>query len=444
MTIFWILASGLIGLALLFVLPPLQKGRKQTNDPDRDELNLALFRQQLEELDSDLAAGKLDPQQHKAARQDLERELLYDVGGTGTDHRPNTGGGRWTAALLAVVVPATAVLLYLFLGNPEILPRLEAAASAQALATRRIPGSKIPPLDVVAKRLAAKLEQSPEDLDGWLMLGRTYFAIGQPKGALYAAEKAYGLEPENPDVLVAYAEAIAANNDSKLAGMPAELIQTALKINPEHIDARWLEGLVSFQDARYVQAAEQWETLLATFNPQSAEAAELKRYIVEAYSRAAPEPMQVGQAPQTGATADSGQGTARAADKAANAEKHPTSLPGATGGVTVEVSLAEHLWRKADANDNLFVYAKAVSGPPMPLAARRARVADLPLTLTLDDSMAMIPAMKLSGFEELTLGARISKSGQAMPQSGDLEGEVSPVKRGHTGTVKILIDRVMP
>jgi cytochrome c-type biogenesis protein CcmH len=296
----------------------------------------------------------------------------------------------------------------------------------------------------VAKRLAAKLEQSPEDLDGWLMLGRTYFAIGQPKGALYAAEKAYGLEPENPDVLVAYAEAIAANNDSKLAGMPAELIQTALKINPEHIDARWLEGLVSFQDARYVQAAEQWETLLATFNPQSAEAAELKRYIVEAYSRAAPEPMQVGQAPQTGATADSGQGTARAADKAANAEKHPTSLPGATGGVTVEVSLAEHLWRKADANDNLFVYAKAVSGPPMPLAARRARVADLPLTLTLDDSMAMIPAMKLSGFEELTLGARISKSGQAMPQSGDLEGEVSPVKRGHTGTVKILIDRVMP
>jgi cytochrome c-type biogenesis protein CcmH len=444
MTIFWILASGLIGLALLFVLPPLQKGRGQTDDPDRDELNLAVFRQQLEELDSDLAAGKLDPQQHKAARQDLQRELLYDVGGTGTDYRPNTGGGRWTAALLAVVVPGTAVLLYLFLGNPEILPRLEAAAGGQAPATRQIPGGKIPPLDVMAKRLAEKLEQSPEDLDGWLMLGRTYLAIGQPKRALDAAEKAYGLEPENPDVLVAYAEAVAANNDSELAGMPAELIQAALKLDPEHIGARWLEGLVSFQDARYVQAAEQWETLVATFNPQSAEAAELKRYIAEAYSRAAPEPVRVGQAPQTGATTDSGQGAARAAGKAANAEKHPAPLPGAAGGVTVEVSLAEHLSREADPNDSLFVYAKAVSGPPMPLAARRARVADLPWTVTLDDSMAMMPTMKPSGFQELTLGARISKSGRAIPQSGDLEGEVSPVKWGHTGTVKVLIDRVRP
>jgi len=112
--------------------------------------------------------------------------------------------------------------------------------------------------------------------------------------------------------------------------------------------------------------------------------------------------------------------------------------------VRVEVSLAEPLRSSIDPNDSLFVYAKAVSGPPMPLAAHRGRAADLPVTLTLDDSMAMIPAVKLSGFDRVTVGARISKSGQAVPRSGDLEGEVTPVSPGQAGTVKILIDRVRP
>jgi cytochrome c-type biogenesis protein CcmH len=108
------------------------------------------------------------------------------------------------------------------------------------------------------------------------------------------------------------------------------------------------------------------------------------------------------------------------------------------------VSLAESLKGQANPSDSLFVYAKAVSGPPMPLAAQRARVQDLPLTLTLDDSMAVIPALKLSGFTEVTVGARISKSRQATPQSGDLEGEVSPVKPSQDGVVTIIINRVRP
>lgn len=110
----------------------------------------------------------------------------------------------------------------------------------------------------------------------------------------------------------------------------------------------------------------------------------------------------------------------------------------------MEVSLAEPLWPNADVNDSIFIYAKAISGPPMPLAAHRARARDLPLTITLDDSMAMVPAMKLSGFPEVTVGARLSKSGQAMPQRGDLEGEVTPVQPGQADIVKIVIDRVRP
>jgi len=443
MTLFWVIAAGLIGLALLFTLPPLFSTRGRAQDVDQDALNLALFRRQLEELDADLAAGELDRGEYKAARRDLERELLYDVDEPGTDNARDVGGGRWTAALLAVAVPVVAVSLYLYLGEGTIIPRLQAAASDQQAAPHPGSGGEMPPLEVMVQRLAEKLERNPENLEGWMMLGRSYFALGQPERALHALEQAYGLAPENPDVLVTYAEAVAANNEGKMAGRPAELIQTALKTDPQHPGARWLQGLVSFQDARYVEAAEQWEALEATLDPQSKETAELRSYIAEARSRAGLGPESAENAAEIPA---SEQAAASAAGEAENArEQAPRPLPATTGArVTVEVSLAESLRSQAETNDSVFVYAKAVSGPPMPLAAHRARVADLPLTITLDDSMAMIPAMKLSGFDEVTVGARISKSGQAIPASGDLEGEVSPVHPGDNESVKVVIDRVRP
>ncbi|MEA3276071.1 MAG: c-type cytochrome biogenesis protein CcmI, partial [Pseudomonadota bacterium] len=208
MIIFWIMAAGLTGLALLFVITPLLSPQKQTDDVDQDELNLAVFRQQLEELDSDLAAGELDQQQYNASRRDLERELLYDVKGTDGDSKAGNSGGRWAAALLGVAVPAAAVSLYLYLGDSAIIPRLEAVASSQPPAAHPGQGQgqgEMPPLEVMVQRLAEKMEQNPENLEGWLMLGRTYFAISQPERALYALEKAYGLAPQQPDVLVAYA-----------------------------------------------------------------------------------------------------------------------------------------------------------------------------------------------------------------------------------------------
>jgi len=443
MTIFWIIASGLIGSALLFVLPPLVSRREPAEDPSQDALNLTIFRRQLEELDRDLAAGELDQQQYDAARHDLERELLYGVGPAGSTDKRDTGGGRWAAALLAVAIPLVVVSIYLYLGDSAIIPRLQAAASGKA--TQFHPGreGKMPPLEVMVQRLAEKLEQNPDNLEGWMMLGRTYFAIGQPERALHPLERAYGLAPRNPDILVTYAEALAANNGDSLAGRPAELIQAALKIDPQHTSARWLEGLASFQGARYAEAAEQWGALAASFDPQSDEAAELHAYVTEARSRAGPEQQQ--QEAKTAAEPKREQGALPATDDAADTKEQIEPLQVASSAsVTVEVSLAEPLWRQVNANDSVFIYAKAVSGPPMPLAAYRARVGDLPLTVTLDDSMAMIPAMKLSQFDEVTLGARISKGGQATPQSGDLEGEVSPVKPGQSGTVKILIERARP
>jgi cytochrome c-type biogenesis protein CcmH len=442
-TVFWIIAAGLLGVALLFILPPLLSHRGQPRITDQDALNLSIFRQQLQELDADLAAGELDRREYKSARRDLERELLYDVGEADAQDTGESGGGRWAAVVLAVAVPAVAVSLYLYLGDSAIIPRLQAAASRQAAVPHPGPGGELPPLEVMVQRLADKLGQNPDNLEGWMMLGRSYFAMGQPARALHAMEQAYGLAPENPDVLITYAEAVAANNKGTLAGRPAELIQTALDIDPRHASARWLQGLASFQDARYSDAAEQWGELEATLDPQSDDMVELRRYIAEARSRAGGPDQAENQAGNRVST----QMGPPSAGEAENAETQLDTLPeAATPALTVEVSLAEPLSPKVEMDDSVFIYAKAVSGPPMPLAAHRARVADLPLTIRLDDSMAIVPAMKLSGFEEVTVGARISKGGQAqaIPASGDLEGEVSPVHPGADERVKVVIDRVRP
>ena len=446
MTIFWILSAGLIGLALLFVLPPLLARREAVRDVDQDELNLAVYREQLQELDADLAAGNLDKTQYKASRRDLERELLYDVSGehAGNQQSPRSAGSRVTALLLAIAVPSSAVALYLYLGSSAIIPGLEAVASVQPTATTpaahpTTPGEgQMPSMDVLVQRLADKMEQNPDDLNGWLMLGRSYFAVNQPEKALQALEKAYGLAPENPDVLVAYAQALAANAGGSLAGRPAELVRTALETDATNATARWLDGLISYREENFARAVERWESLLDDLGGEGAQADQLRRSIADARERAG--------VPAAAAAAEAvAESDAAAPEKTAPADESAAGDTAPKGAeITVEVSLAEPLWPEVDVNHTLFVYAKAASGPPMPLAVQRLRAGDLPVTVKLDDSMAMTPAMRLSSFPEVTVGARISSSGQAMPQSGDMEGETGPVKRGASDPVQVLIDRVRP
>lgn len=441
MIIFWILSAGLMGLALLFIVTPLLSKSEPATEVDQDQLNLQIFRQQLQELDADLAGGKLDQTQYKAARRDLERELLIDVGDDKVSQSESADkSGLLTAAVFALTVPASAIALYLYIGESSIIPRIEAVASGQPTAPAGhavTAGSEVPPLDVLVERLAEKMEQNPENLQGWLMLGRTYFAVNQPKNALGSLEKAYGLAPQNPEVITAYAQAVASNADGKLTGRPAELIKTALEIDPSNTTARWLDGLVSYQQGDFSSAIQRWEAILKELEPQGQEAAELREFIADARERGG-EP-----APKAPVTALE-QATTIAQAAAPTVEQAAPADPAPGPTVTVEVALAEPLWPKADQNDSLFIYAKAVSGPPMPLAVKRLKVADLPVTVTLDDSMAMIPSMRLSNFPEVTVGARVSKSGQAMPQSGDMEGEVSPVNPAEAGSVEVVIERVLP
>ncbi len=455
MTIFWILTAGLAGLALLFVIPPLLSRREATAETDQDQLNLDVFRQQLVELDADMAAGKLERGQYQDARQDLERELLHDVKGQGAPAATSAPGtAPFTALILALALPAFAVGLYLAIGHSAIIPRLETAAVATA-STPPDHGAggaqQAASLEVMVERLAAKMEENPNQLEGWLMLGRTYVALNQPDKGAAALARALSLAPQNPEVMINLAQALATAANGQLAGRPAELIAAALVIEPKHATGRWLNGLVAYQAGEFPLAVKRWEALALDLDAAGEDASELRQFIADAREQGGLPLATTATSPPPPPTPTPARVTSPGATVGPTAGVSPAAKPepaparAAQGpSIQVAVSLAEPLKSKANPNQSLFIYAKAASGPPMPLAVKRLRVADLPITVTLDDSLAMTPEMRLSNFPQVMVGARISASGQAVPQSGDLEGEMGPLAPAETSSLQLVINRVRP
>jgi len=474
MSVFWIIAAALTLLALAFVVVPLLRPAPEHDGPDQDSLNIEVYRRRLAELDADLATGVLDQERYDSARKDLERELLYDVGNATTPVVPPAGSATRSSAtgkgkrkgktskatpepaakpkpdrapilalLLAIALPVAAVSTYLQIGNGGIIPLL---AAAERDSGRPAPlaghhpamgsGGQSPrPLDVEAERLAAKLEKNPNNLEDWLMLAQTYSAIEQPQKALGAMERAYKLAPDQPDVMVYYAKAIAEASGNRLTGRPAELIQAALKIEPTNPRARGLDGMRAYQEGKFAEAAETWEGLLSQIDAAGPHARQLRQMVSEARARAGLPPLA--------STTPAAAGASPAATQALAAQSAGTGS-GTRPAIQVSVSLDPALAAKVSPDDSLFVFARASAGPPMPLAARRLHASDLPAKVTLDDSMAMTPTMRLSSFPEVVVGARLSKSGQAMPQSGDLEGTVGPVGTAEPTAVSVVIDHIRP
>lgn len=464
MIIFWILSAGLISLALVFVALPLLRPQLNNDAPEQDELNLVVFKQRLSELDADLASGFIEQDQYAAARRDLERDLLSDVpGDTVAAGRSKASGGAWMAVVLAVAVPVSAVLMYDEVGHREMIDRVESAAlgsAEQPLIGED--GEELPPLEVLVERLAERLNEDPTNIDGWLMIGRTYFTMRRPEQALESIARAYALAPERPDVALAYAEAIAANNGNSLEGRPAELIDQVMAVEPENVSARWLSGMLYYQRGQYTAAATAWQRILGEMDPASEDANDLREMITEAQTRAgappsgvaatagsavgasepapAPEPAS---APVTAVDAPASAETTAPASAEAPSAAVPAPAA-AVMSVTADVSLDQAIAAAAGPEDIVFVFARAAAGPPMPLAVQRLQVKDLPTRVTLDDSMAMMPEMSLSAFPQVIIGARIAKSGQATPQPGDLEGEVGPISSAGTTDVAVTINRVRP
>lgn len=336
-------------------------------------------------------------------------------------------------AFSALAIPLVAVLLYQMLGSPEIIQRLsEQPASSTTPAHAQNPDMKnLPPMEELVKRLAAKMEQNPENQEGWIMLGRSYMAMKKYPEAMDAYERAMKIDGDNVSLLLAYGEAIGAISGNSFTGKAAPLLEKAFQLEPENPNALWMAGILAYQQGDFQNALSRWEKLQGMLSPQSSELESVTSAIDDARS-------QLGMSPSEPSLPSIAQAGQRPAQQAAQ--------PGADAGkaVQVKVTLSPDLESKVNPNDLVFIYAKAVSGPPMPLAAARKRVSDLPLTLTLDDTMAMMPQMRISAFPKVKVGARVSLSGSPTAQSGDLEGEVTPVIPGQSELVSVVINAVHP
>jgi len=285
----------------------------------------------------------------------------------------------------------------------------------------------------MAASLAAKLEKEPDNAAGWSTLAHTYYSLSRFPEAVAAYERAEKLLPEDADLLADYADALGALNQS-LAGKPTELVNRALKANPSQWKALALAGTIAFDRKDYKQAVVYWEQLKATLPPGSDIARSIEGSIAEARGLG-----KIGAdavPPASPAAAMAAATPAPAPAKAASA-----AIPGAA--ISGEVKLAPALAKGAAPNDAVFVIARAAEGPKMPLAIVRKQVKDLPFTFALDDSLAMSPEMKISNFAEIVVTARISKTGNAMPAAGDLEGSSKPVRIGTQG-VSVVIDGTRP
>lgn len=406
MTLLFLLIAGcLVLLAGLFILPPLWRQRSIATAAI-DERNIAIAKHRLAELTEQLQANVLNQAQYDEQRAELELALSDDLS-IQAQTQTFSAQGRWMSVCLMVLIPVLAASLYALLGNfqainptPEMLARNEPAMPNQETINKMVNG------------LAEKMQTDPNNAEGWLMLGKSYKYLQQYPKAADAFEKAYKLLGDKPEVMLQYADALSYINDEQVSGKVADLAFKALALEPENPNALWLAGMAKAQAGEFLAAKKLWTKLAATL-PEGSEALQETQNLLTKID---------------GKISESQSGLTKETVKTTPTENPDNSASTAKEvAVDVRVSLAPELQNQTTSHDTLFVYAQASSGSPMPLAIVKKQVSDLPLSVTLTDSLAMTPAMKLSRFTEVKLLARISKSGNAMKQAGDLIGVIENV-----------------
>lgn len=377
----------------------------------QDDLNT--LKQQLLQLRELHSTGALPQDQYDQARAPLERRLLELVM---TPPAPVRSSRRLIAGVAALVV-LVAAAGYWWTGSPSQL-----AGGADSARANPQPGGEVAPHATDAEQmasmvdaLAARLKDDPGNDEGWAMLARSYTVIGRHADALKAYERAVALRRDDADLLADYADALAVKNKGQLAGEPMKWVQRALKADPRNLKALALAGTDAYARKDYRGAVKYWQQVVDYGAPDH----ELVRQ------------MQAGLA----------QAREQAGLPAAAAQSPGTALATSVSGT---ITLAPALARQANPDDTVFIYARAAQGSRMPLAILRKQVRDLPYRYTLDDSLAMSPAARISDAGELIVEARVSKSGEARAQPGDLSGRSAAVRPGAAAVAVVIRDTVKP
>ena len=447
--LFWLVALVLVAATVAALVWPLLRPRA-ARAPDDDGAATAVYRDQKRQLDDELAARAITRTERDAQLEELAARFGDELSSMSATATPITPRSSYVAALVLVaVIPATALLLYMAFGRPALVERATPAAQQPALTHEQI--------ETMVDKLATRMKEHPDDPVGWRLLARAYASMGRFPEAVAGFTEAAHRGPEDATLLADWADALAMRNQS-LQGEPSTLIARALTLDPRDPKALSLAATAALERQDYAGAIAQWRKLQAQFPPGSDEARQLDAMIAEASAaasksgRSAPAAPSADAAPATAAASApvTGAGTSTAPPWSAAAAAPGTGAETSTAppasaaapAISGRVSLDPALRERAGATDTLFIFARAVNGPRMPLAVVRATAGELPRDFRLDDSMAMSPITRLSSATEVIVEARISRSGSATPAPGDLQGASPPVKPG-AHDVTIVIDDIV-
>lgn len=393
---FWLPAGLLLLTALAFLLIPVLRIRKLQAEEDRTALNVTLYQERLQELENQRQAGVLDDAQLEAGRAEAARELLDDT--EGVQRRSSVLGGK-IPLVSALLVPVLGVALYLHWG-----------AIDQVEMTRQMAAQQPQSIEEMTARLEQTVKDQPESAEAWYFLGRTYMAQERANDAAKAFEQAVNLAGRAPELLGQWAQALYFARDKQWSDELQALTDEALKADPEEVTSLGLLGIAAYESQRYADAVRYWERLVAVLPEQDPS----RMAIASGIERAR---QQIGEGESPSAAAE------------------PTAKVHA---LEVSVSLTPEVQAQVQPDDAVFVFARALSGPPMPLAVKRLKVSDLPAQISLSDVDAMMPELKLSRFDQVQLVARVSREGNAT--KGEWIGQSGPVSNIARDTQALLID----
>jgi len=397
---FLVLILILIAIALFFVVPPL-RGKTRVNSHNEQQANLQATRQRLDDIENEVGNNLIASDQLDSIRDEAKSTLLMEM----PDQQVSETGEKsalfhkfWTTVIV-ICIPVFAFLIYLSVGTPTAL----VSKSTQQ------PEEQSQQLEQVIAQLETQLSNNPNDEEGWLVLAQTSMLTKRFDKGVEAMENLYRLKGDTPDVLSRYADAITMANQGRFTEQANQLIEKSLSLDNKHVHTLWLAGVSAYQSEQFDQAIEFFEKAKANTD-DAANITQIDELITAASQRQ-------------------------------KVESDEQSL--ATTAVDVKVKIDDSLKVKVNPQDHLFVFAKAAQGPPMPLAVSKHTVAQLPLEIALNDSMAMMPDLKLSGFDQIIISARISKSGEPIAQAGDLQGESDVINPSATKSVTITIDQIV-
>ena len=382
---FWIIAAVLLALALAILLLPMLRARVQQTTDQRQQQNIEIAKQKKVLLDAQLAEGEIDQAAFDAAYVDLQSALALELGSAETS--AESARGKWMALVVLLAVPCASIALYMHYGEYRVIENPQLAEAAPQRQNNAAPQMS---LDEMVAIIEKRVSDDPDDAEAWFMLGRANMSKRQFDSAIDAFRRANELIADEPGIMFALADALAMQKNGLMAGEPEALVLQGLQIAPRFPNGLWLAGMAAEQRGDFAAAHRYWSLLLPmiTENPESAN--EVRQLLAMLEER---DP-SLAQASQPQPTAAAQQ-------------------------LTLRVDINSELRAQVDPATAVFVYAKAMQGPPMPLAVKRLQLKDLPATLSLGDADAMMPAMKLSSFDQVIVGARVSFSGNPVAQVGD-------------------------